>query len=156
MTDDEIKQHPDPAPEDTETEENPASRIAELESRVAQQDEELTQANSHITELEQRLTKSTEKLKVADNSLSEALVSYRTIVMQANPEVPAELITGDSVPAINDSLSQARGMISQVRQSLEAEIQATRIPAGAPPRTPPDHSSLSPRQKIRYAIGGNK
>ncbi|MCD6453572.1 MAG: hypothetical protein J7K77_04735 [Dehalococcoidales bacterium] len=156
MTDDKIKQHQDPVPENTETEESLASQIAKLEGQVAQQNEELTQANSHITELEQRLTESTEKLKTADNSLGEALVNYRTMVMQTNPEVPAELITGDSIPAINESLRQAKGMISQVRQSLETEIQATRIPAGAPPRTPLDHSSLSPRQKIRYAIGGDK
>jgi hypothetical protein len=67
-----------------------------------------------------------------------------------------ELITGDTIESINESLKKAKTLVSQVRQGLETEIAGAKIPAGAPPRTPPDLSALSPREKIQYAIGGKQ
>ncbi len=156
MTDDELNQNQDPTPAGEETEESGASRFTELEGLVAQRDEELTKANTRITELEQAAAESEEKLTALNDSLASALASYKAIAMQSNPEVPEELITGDSVESINESLGKAKGMINRVRQGLEAEIQAAKIPAGAPQRTPLDLSALSPREKIQYAIGGKQ
>ena len=153
---DELDQNEDPIPEGEKPEESEAFRTTELESLVAQKDEELTKANARITELEQTVTESEEKLKAMSNSLDEAVASYKVTVVEANPEVPEELISGDTIESINESLSQAKTMISRVRQGLEAEIQATKIPVGAPQRTPPDLSALSPREKIQYAIGGKQ
>ena len=154
MADDELNQNQDPVPEGEESEESQASKITELESLVAQKGEELTEANSRITELEQAASESVEKFKAISDSLAEALASYKAMVVQANPEVPEELISGDSIESVNESLGKAKAMISQVRQGLEAEIQAAKIPVGAPQRTPPDLSALSPREKIQYGIGG--
>ena len=86
--------------------------------------------------------------------MAEAVASYKTLVAQLNPEVLEELITGDTIEVINQSLEKAKTLISRVRQGLEAEITAGKVPAGAPVRTPPDLSALSPREKINYAIGG--
>ena len=77
-------------------------------------------------------------------------------MVSANPTVPAELITGDTIDAVDQSLESAKSLVSTVRATIEAEIAAGKVPAGAPPRTPPDLSSLSPREKIQYAVGGNK
>ena len=156
MADDELNQNQDPVPEGEEPEESQNSKITELESLVAQKGGELTEANSRITELEQVASESAEKFKAISDSLAEALASYKAMVVQANPEVPEELISGDSIESVNESLGQAKAMISRVRQGLEAEIQATRIPVGAPQRTPPDLSALSPREKIQYGIGGRR
>ncbi len=143
-------------------------RVSELEGLLAQKDEELTKANARIIELEQTvanldnevaslkqtIAESEEKLTTINHSLAEAVASYKALVVQFNPEVLGELVTGDTIEAINESLEEAKTLISRVRQGLEAEITAGKVPAGAPVRTPPDLSALSPREKINYAIGG--
>lgn len=156
MADDELNQNEDPVPEGEESEESEASRITELESLVAQKDEALTKTNARITELEEAITQSEERFNATSHSLAEALASYKTMVIEANPEVPEELISGDSIDAVNESLRQSKGMISRVRQGLEAEISAVRVPVGAPQRTSPDLSALSPREKIQYSLGGKQ
>jgi ABC-type transporter Mla subunit MlaD len=146
------------------------ARVTELSQLVADKDGELEAKNQQILKLEKALTEKDGEIasleqSVAqyseDNSrlgeqLNQAVSSYQTLVIETNPELPPELITGDTIESIDDSLAKARDLISQVRQGLEAEAIKTRIPAGAPARTPPDFSALSAREKIQYAIGGNK
>jgi len=156
LVEDELEQNQDSIPEGEESEESEASKLAQLESLVAQKDGELAQANARIAELEQAIAGSEEKLTTVNNSLAGAVASYKSMVVQANPEVLEELITGDTIDSINDSLSKAKTLISKVRQGLEVEISTAKIPAGAPQRTPPDLSALSPREKIQYAIGGKQ
>jgi len=143
------------------------TRVAELESLVAQKDEELAKANARLIEFEQAIgskdsdiaslnrskAELEESLASVSNSLAEAVASYKAMVVQANPEVLEELVTGDAIEAINESLNQAKTLVSKVRQGLETEISLARVPAGAPERTAPDLSALSPREKIQYAIG---
>ena len=131
--------------------------IAELESLVAQKDEELAKASARLIELEQAVAgKDSEMatLQQSNDELAEAVASYKTVVVQANPEVIDELINGGTIEAINESLSKAKDLVSKVRQGVEAEISSAKIPAGAPERTSPDLSALSPREKIQYAVGG--
>ncbi len=165
MPDDELNQNP----QGEELELNTA-RVTELEGLVAQKDEELANANARITELEQAaanldsgvitlkqsLAESDEKLAQVNNSLTEAVASYKALAIQANPGVLDQLITGDTIEDINESMETAKTLIGKVREGLEAEIVAARVPAGAPQRTPPDLSALSPRDKIQYAIGGKR
>lgn len=146
------------------------ARVAELESLVRQKDGELEKARARSLEFEQTvadrddeitlLTQSKvemeEKLTSLSSSLAEAVTSYKTAVVQANPEILEELITGDNIEAINESLDKAKALVSKVKQGVEAEILLARVPAGAPERTTPDLSALSPREKIQYAIGGRR
>ena len=143
-------------------------RVAELESLLAQKDEALGLADARTAELEQAvttleseaaalkesITESEQRLADVTSALSQAIASYKARVIEANPEIPVDLIAGDNIEAIDNSLENARALISKVREVLEAELRAARIPAGAPPRTPVDLSALSPREKIQYAIGG--
>ena len=156
MVDDELNQDQSPILEGEEPVDDQVARITELESLVAQRDEELARTSSRLSELEQQVAESAEKLDSTNQSLNEALASYKAMVIEANPEVPAELISGESIETVNESLRQAKDMISRVRQGMEAEILAVKVPAGAPPRRPPDLSALSPRDKIQYAIGGKR
>ena len=132
------------------------NRLTELEGLLAQKDEELTKADTRIGELEQAVAESEEKLTTISNSLAEAVASYRALVVQSHPEVLEELITGDSVESINESLNKAKTLVGKVRQGLEAEITLAKVPAGAPERASPDLSALSPREKIQYGLGGKK
>ena len=163
MADDELNQNQNPPKgEELESPEAIKARIAELETLVAQKDEELesrgtrlSEAEARITELEQAIAGSEEGLTNVKDSLAQAVSSYRALVVQANPGVVEELITGDSIEAITQSLENARSLISRVKQGLEEEAFKTRVPAGAPQRTPPDLSALSSREKIQYAIKGS-
>ena len=146
------------------------TRIAKLGGLVAQKDEELARVNARVNELEQAITSKDgdiaaltqskdgleERLTALSNSLVEAIASYKAMVIQANPGVVEELINGDTIESINESVSQAKTLVSKVRQGVEAEISLARVPAGAPERTSPDLSALSPREKIQYAIGGRR
>ena len=123
--------------------------IAELEQAVASKD-------SEIATLKQVITESEQKLGEISNTLAEAIASYKSLVVAANPGVLAELITGDTIEAINESLESARAIIDRVKQEMEEEASRTKVPAGAPQRTPLDLSVLSPREKIQYAIGGKR
>ena len=119
--------------------------ITELEQVVADRD-------SEVTALKQAVAKSDEVLTDVRDSLAQAVSSYRALVVQANPDVLDELISGDSVEAINQSVEHAQHFIFKVKQGLEEEAARTRVPVGAPQRTLPDLSALSPGEKIRYAI----
>ena len=146
------------------------ARITELEGLVAEKDGELEPKDRRITELGEVLSDRENELTVlkqtiADleaalaetrSSLARAVSSYRTMLVQANPDVLDELITGDTIEEIDQSLENARALIFRVKQGLEEEASRARIPAGAPQRTPPDLSALSPREKIQYAIGGKR
>lgn len=140
----------------------------DLEVLLAQKHEELVRANAQITELEeavsgrdidiaaleQSINGLEEKRAAAEGSLAEAVTSYREMIVQANPDIVEELISGGTIESLNESLEKARNLIGRVRQGLETEIALTRVPAGAPERRSPDLSALTPREKIKYAIGG--
>jgi uncharacterized coiled-coil protein SlyX len=136
------------------------TRIAELEQLIAGKERELGAKDSRITELEQavadrdsQIAALNQSLAELESRLSQAVEAYRALVVKANPAVPEELISGDSIEEIDKSLANARVLVDRVRQELEVEIAAAKIPAGAPLRTPLDFSALSPKEKIQYAIG---
>jgi len=156
------KQNQEPNGEELES-----SRVEELEALLAEKDQQLAEKNSRISKLEQAMAdrdkqdaalkqsvlKLEQKLTELEDSLAQAVSSYRALVVQSNPGVPEELITGDSIEAIDKSVAAAQTLVEKVRKELEAEIAGARVPAGAPLRTPVDLSALSPQEKIQYAIG---
>ena len=77
-------------------------------------------------------------------------------MVDSNPGVFAELIAGDTIDEVNESLKNAQVLVERVRQEIESETAKTKVPVGAPQRVPLDLSALSPREKIQYAIGGNR
>jgi len=141
-------------------EESTATRIVELEQLVAQKERELAAKDSRISELEQavasrdsQIADLSQSLAELESRLSQAVEAYRALVVKANPAVPEELVSGDSIEEIDQSLANAQVLVDRVRRELESEIAAAKIPAGAPLRTPLDFSALSPKEKIQYAIG---
>jgi uncharacterized protein (DUF3084 family) len=129
----------------------------ELKSRdatIIKLEQALVGKDSEIVSLKQALAEAERKLADLGQALSQAVAAYKALVVQTNPGVLAELITGETVDEVNESLKNAQALVDRVRQEMEAEASKTRIPAGAPQRAPLDLSALSPREKIKYAIGG--
>ena len=147
-------------PENEETQ-NPGdeelkARLVELERVVGQKDEELGRASTRIMELERLVTEANERVSKINKDLEKAVSGYKALVVRSNPDVLEELITGDSIEAVESSLASARELVSRVRKGVEAEISLVKIPVGAPQRTSVDLSALSPREKIQYGIGGKR
>jgi chromosome segregation ATPase len=112
--------------------------LAEVKAQLTEKDEALTAANASLEE-------DNAKLAAATEGLGKAVESYKALVLEANPDIPEELITGDDIEGISTSLESAKDIVGKVRASGGGGI-----PAGAPARTPPDLSGMSPMDKIRY------
>jgi len=123
--------------------------IARLEQVVAEKDVEVAAMKQSVAEAEGKLAE-------INNTLSQAVAGYKAMVVSSNPGMLAELITGETVDEVDESLKSAQALVERVKQEMEAEVSKTKIPAGAPQRAPIDLSALSPREKIQYAIGGNR
>lgn len=125
---------------------------AQAEAKIAEFNGAIAERDSVITSLKATLAQREEALANVNTNLSKAVAAYKALVIQANPSIPSELITGDTIDEINQSLEKAKGIISKVRASIEAEIASGKVPTGAPARTLPDLEALSPREKIQYAL----
>jgi len=125
------------------------TRVAELEAALAQKDSEMAAVKESARGLE-------EKLAASGAALVDAVGQYRALVLQANPGIADELIAGESIAAVNESLAKAKSLVGRVRKSVEKEMSRTRVPIGSPGRTSADLSALSPREKINYGIGGKR
>jgi hypothetical protein len=124
-----------------------AEKITGLERTLAEKDRELA-----------ALRQTADEAKQANNrlysELSKAVAAYKEMVGQANPGPVAEMLKGDTIAGINESLISARALVAKVRQDIGAETARVSVPAGAPMRTAPDLSALTAREKIKYGIEG--
>jgi len=132
-----------------------AREIKSRDATIIRLEQALAGKDSEIAALKQALDEAERKISELGKALPQAVAAYKALVVQANPGVLAELITGDTIEEVNESLKNARALVERVRQEMEAEAAKTKVPAGAPQRAPLDMSALSPREKIQYAIGGS-
>lgn len=135
---------------------------AQLEKELEQtkldiraRDETISQRDERIKELEGGVAESeamTSELEHLQQELAQAVEKYKAMVVWSNPDIPEELLRGSSLEEIDASVEQAKGLVDKVRKQIEEQVQATRIPAGAPPRAAPDLEAMSPGEKIKYAL----
>ena len=126
--------------------------LAERENRLSQLETEIENANAklqnHVTELTGR-DKEVSDLRA---KLGGAAAKYRQVILSGSPEVPEELVKGETVEEVEASFANARQVVERVKQGLEGKQQRERVPTGAPPRSPLDVSAMSPQEKIVYAL----
>ena len=130
----------------------------ELKSRdasITRLEQMLAGKDTEIAALKQAFEEAERKLAEMAKALAQTVAAYKAMVVEANPGVLADLISGDTIEEVNESLKNAQALVDRVRQEMEEEASRTRIPAGSPQRAAPDLSALSPREKIQYAIGGH-
>jgi hypothetical protein len=92
------------------------------------------------------------RLEKLEGDLEKAISGYKLMLIQNNPDILAELISGDSIETIDRSLSQARELTNSIKQNFEKSSASERIPAGAPARLPLDTNNLSSEEKIKYGL----
>jgi hypothetical protein len=122
-------------------------RLGETEAALAQRDDQSGAQAAEIESLRQAVLAADERARAASHR-------YRDAVLDHEPDLPADLVAGDTVEEVEASLTRARQTVAQVRQHLEQRAQLQRVPAGAPARGAPDHSALSPADKIRLGLNG--
>ena len=113
---------------------------------IIEKDEALGVASASLEKANVRLTEVTEEL-------TSAIGAYKALVLESNPDIPGELIKGETIKEIDSSLENTRAMVGKVRKRIEEELKRGTIPPGAPSRTAPDLSGMSAREKLQYALG---
>ncbi|MPZ50716.1 MAG: hypothetical protein GEU75_15695 [Dehalococcoidia bacterium] len=135
------------------------SHLSEAEAQAASRDAELTEARRGLEAAQGELAARTVDLEslrtLAGETRAQAIAAaqrYRDTVLAHEPHLPADLVGGETIDAVDESLARARQTVAQVRQHLEQQAQSLRVPAGAPVRAGPDLSSLSAAEKIRLGL----
>jgi hypothetical protein len=144
------------------------SRLAEAEALAAGREQELAESRRRLVEAQSALGEreaqaaaragEIETLRASLTEVGEraraATSRYRAAVLAREPDLPADLVDGDSVEAIDEAVERARQTVARVRQHLEQQAQALRVPAGAPARSSGalDPASLSASEKIRLGL----
>jgi hypothetical protein len=116
----------------------------------------ISEKNTEIVKLQSAVETMQGSLTAAREGLSEAITGYRALLLNGNPGIAPEMINGENIKAINESLAAARNLMSKMKQTVLKELAQNRVPAGAPGRLAPDLAGLSPREKINYGIGGKQ
>ena len=134
-------------------------RQAEAQNQLAQVRAELEQRNADFAQREQELAEARRELATAREEaeslrgwLGEAVLKYRDARLAVTPNVPPDLVSGETIEEIDQQFEAARKLVSEVRDRLQSESQASRVPIGSPPRRAPDLSALSPGEKIRLGL----
>ncbi len=133
------------------------SLLSELEARgtaIRRLEQAIADKDGELTSLKQTMAESDRRIAELNDALAVAVSSYKERVIEQSPAMLAELVTGSTIEEVNESVENARSLMARVRQEMETEASSTRVPIGAPQRAPVDLSSLSPREKIQYAVGG--
>ena len=107
--------------------------------------------DKRVRDLQSACDKLRTQLQNQTGLTQEAMVANRAALAALNPDVPPEMLTGETVAELNASLKNAQNLVEQVRQNLARKTPAE-IPAGAPGRVPVDYSKLTPDQKIKRGL----
>ncbi len=103
--------------------------------------------------LEQALAATRRELERQRDLACAAVARYREAMLAAEPDLPPEMVRGESIEEVDASIVAARTMVARVRERVEARRPSERgFPAGAPAResSPPGH--LTARQKIAAGL----
>ena len=135
------------------------ARAAGHESEAAALRRELASARSDLAEHEAGARDQAAAIEGLRASLAAseagaagAAARYRELLLKTEPSLPADLVEGGSVEAVDAAAERARQTVAQVRQHLDQQAQAIRVPAGAPTRSAPDYGDLTPAEKIRLGL----
>jgi len=119
-----------------------AGKLAELETVLSETKQSLAARSGEYDRLK--------------SAMDDAVSAYRKLAVSSSPLYSDDMISGSTVEEIDASIKKVNGLVKKMRLTLEAELKDLTIPAGAPERSAPDLSGLSPRDKIKYGIQDKK
>ena len=110
------------------------------------------ETQAELAELRSALEQRDLEIESLQNRLASATARYREALLAAAPDIPEELVVGESPEEVDASLAGARQMVERVRGRIESQIAGERVPSGAPVRGAQEFSGMSSREKIAYAL----
>ena len=149
-----------------EERENIAGQLAEEQRERVEVQTAISERDARIGELEAALVRARDevvgKKEEVDNAWAEmtalreaknvAVSGCRDALRLAHPELPSDLIQGETTEELAASVAGAQALVEKVRAALQTERQAARMPAGAPVTSGPDMADLSAREKIAAGV----
>ncbi len=84
--------------------------------------------------------------------LAEALQRYRELLLSKDPDVPPDMVEGNTIAEIEASYTRASGLVETLRLRAAEQAAQQRVPAGAPARRAMDPAGLTPQQKIMLGL----
>lgn len=122
--------------------------LAEKSALADSQEQELSTLRTAGAAAEERIAE-------LSGNLTEAISKYKDRLYSANPELLENMITGETIQEIDESLGSALLLVDKVKAHVAEQSKAVNVPAGSPERTgTPDFiGAMSAKEKIAYAIG---
>lgn len=120
---------------------------AELEALAAAELE-------HGTEVEQALATAQRDLARQRAETQAALDRYREAILASEPELPPDLVRGETVEELEAAIASARQVVARVREQVQTSAPAAGFPVGAPAREPSRRPrGMTPAEKIAAGLG---
>ncbi|MCK4331847.1 MAG: hypothetical protein KAW81_04725 [Dehalococcoidia bacterium] len=138
--------------EKAKSQEAVAKATQELTDRVTSLEADLASKDTQIGELTTQAESQSQEVTTSKAALESAVGAYKDVVLKANPLIPTDMIQGLAIDEVNASLEKATNLVGQIKQGLEKEGSAEKIPPGAPQRTGPDLSAMTTKEKINYGL----
>ena len=130
--------------------------ISALEQAVAEKDAAISDLEAKRSGLETALSEAKKESEAITAALKEArdqaVSKYRDMAKALNPTIPQDIIVGETIEEIDASIEKGKALVASVKQYVEAEAAAAKVPAGAPTRTTISLEGMSPKEKIAYGI----
>ena len=105
-----------------------------LEEAMAEKDAKLAELEAALSEAKQGSEASATELAAVKEARDEAVSKYLGMAKASNPQVPQDIISGETIAEIDASVEKGKGLVSAVKKTLESETAAAKVPAGAPTR----------------------
>jgi hypothetical protein len=135
---------------DGDGDEPSAEALAELQA--------LTEAEAETTSAAEQALEATRRELEEERRLALAAVArYRDAALAAEPDLPPELVSGETLEEVDTSLAAARRTVAQIRQRLAEESESAQsfgrgFPAGAPARLGSSTEGMSAAEKIAQGL----
>ena len=139
-----------------EDEEKSREAVKERDDRIEELESLLEAARDELVNRRADLDNAWAETTALQAEKEKAMCGCRDALRLAHPEIPPDLIRGETVEELSASVESAKALVQRVRAALQSEKDAARVPAGAPVGSGPDPSGLSAREKISAGVATAK
>ncbi|MHB8085649.1 MAG: hypothetical protein ACYDHZ_07475 [Dehalococcoidia bacterium] len=148
----EEKQVPDSPVIASEAKQSAGNELAAASARITALEAAVAEKDAVLSDVKKALDTQASDFAALKTTHDAAVTAYKKLAVSSNPLFSAELITGNTIAEIDASMQKLTDLAGLVRSKIEAEIKSVSVPAGAPERSGPDTSGLSPREKIKQGL----
>lgn len=131
----------------------PAAALDEL---AALAEAEATAADAEQAAQAEELAAAQRVLETERARTRSAVARYRDAVLAAEPDLPPELVTGETLEELDASLDAARWAVAQIRERIgvgdEPGEAGSGFPVGAPARSGPTTAGMTAAEKIAAGL----